>query len=115
MEVNIRQATVADAQGVVDVLNSVIQEGGLTALYPVFSVEQEEAFIHGLGPRSVMYVAELENTILGVQTLEPLAPYTRSMDHVAVMGTYVYRNYRQHGVGSQLTDRSLAYAPGALT
>ena len=52
MEVNIRPATAADAQGVVDVINSVIQEGGLTALYPVFSVEQEEAFIQGLGPRS---------------------------------------------------------------
>ena len=110
MEVNIRPATAADAQGVVDVINSVIQEGGLTALYPVFSVEQEEAFIQGLGARSVMYVAEVDSTILGVQTLEPLAPYTRSMDHVAVMGTYVYRNYRQHGVGRQLTGRSLTFA-----
>jgi GNAT superfamily N-acetyltransferase len=32
------------------------------------------------------------------------------MDHVAVMGTYVYRNYRQQGVGSQLTERILAFA-----
>jgi L-amino acid N-acyltransferase YncA len=110
MEVSIRPARITDAQGVVDVINSVIQEGGLTALYPVLTVGQEEAFIQGLGPRSVMYVAELAGSILGVQTLEPLAPYTRAMDHVAVLGTYVYRNFRQQGVGSRLTERSLAYA-----
>ena len=110
MEVNIRPAMVTDAQGVVDVINSVIQEGGLTALYPVLTVEQEEAFIQGLGPRSVMYVAETGDAILGVQTLEPLAPYTQAMDHVAVMGTYVYRNARRQGVGSRLAERSLSFA-----
>jgi L-amino acid N-acyltransferase YncA len=110
MELNIRPATATDAQGVVDVINSVIQEGGLTALYPVLTVEQEEAFIEGLGPRSVMHVAELAGNILGVQTLEPLAPYTRAMDHVAVMGTYVYRTYRQRGVGRELTRHTTAFA-----
>jgi L-amino acid N-acyltransferase YncA len=110
MEVNIRPATVADAQGVVDVINSVIQEGGLTALYPALTLAQEQAFIQSLGPRSVMYVAEIEGTILGVQTIEPLAPYTQAMDHVAVLGTYVYRNYRQQGVGSQLAERTFAFA-----
>jgi L-amino acid N-acyltransferase YncA len=110
MEVNIRPAGVTDAQGVVDVINSVIQEGGLTALYPTLTAEQEETFIQGLGPRSIMYVAELAGTILGVQTLEPLAPYTRAMDHVAVLGTYVYKNYRQQGVGSRLAERTMTFA-----
>jgi len=95
---------------VVDVINSVIQEGSLTALYPTLTAEQEETFIQGLGPRSIMYVAELAGNILGLQTLEPLAPYTRAMDHVAVLGTYVYRNYRQQGVGTQLTERTMAFA-----
>ena len=40
MEVRIRRARVTDAQGVVDVINSVIQEGGLTALYPTLTVKQ---------------------------------------------------------------------------
>jgi L-amino acid N-acyltransferase YncA len=110
MEIKIRPATVADAQGVVDVINSVIQEGGLTALYPTLTLEQEERFIASLGPRSIMHVAEIEGTILGVQTLEPVAPYTRAMDHVAVMGTYVYRNYRQRGVGRRLAERTMAFA-----
>jgi GNAT superfamily N-acetyltransferase len=110
----IRQATVRDAQGVVDVINSVIQEGGLTALYPTLTVEQEERFIRGLGPRSAMFVAESDSgtggSILGLQTVEPFAPYTRAMDHVAVIGTYVRRDYRRQGVGQLLFDRTLALA-----
>jgi ribosomal protein S18 acetylase RimI-like enzyme len=110
MEVTIRRARVTDAQDVVDVINSVIQEGGLTALYPTLTAQQEEAFIQDLGLRGVMHVAELAGSILGVQTLEPLAPYTRAMDHVAVLGTYVYKNYRRQGVGTQLTDQTMAFA-----
>jgi ribosomal protein S18 acetylase RimI-like enzyme len=110
MDVTIRRVTVNDAQGVVDVINSVIQEGGLTALYPALTLEQEEAFITGLGPRSVMFVAETSGAILGVQTIEPFAPYTRAMDHVAVIGTYVYRNFRRKGVGRQLVDSTLRFA-----
>jgi len=110
MDVKTHRATVNDAQGVVDVINSVIQEGGLTALYPTLTVEQEEAFIAGLGPRSAMYVAEISGAILGVQTIEPFAPYTRAMDHVATMGTFVYRNYRRRGVGRKLMEASLEFA-----
>jgi GNAT superfamily N-acetyltransferase len=110
MDVAIRQGTIQDAQGVIDVINSVIQEGGLTALYPALTVEQQESFIEDLGPRSAMFVAEIAGTIFGVQTVEPFASYTRAMDHVAVMGTYVYRNYRRQGVGRLLAEHTLGYA-----
>jgi GNAT superfamily N-acetyltransferase len=98
----------------VDVINSVIQEGGLTALYPPLTVEQEERFIRGLGPRSVMFVAEVDSEtgrrIAGLQTLDPFASHTRAMDHVAVIGTYVSREYRKQGVGQMLFGRTLAFA-----
>jgi GNAT superfamily N-acetyltransferase len=111
----IRQATVRDARRVVEVINSVIQEGGLTALYPTLSVEQEERFIRGLGPRSALFVAESDSsgaggTLLGLQTVEPFAPYTQAMDHVAVIGTYVHRDHRRRGVGQLLFDRTLNFA-----
>jgi GNAT superfamily N-acetyltransferase len=32
------------------------------------------------------------------------------MDHVAVMGTYVYRTYRRRGVGRELTRHTMAFA-----
>jgi len=110
MDVAIRQATVSDAQGVLDVINSIIDEGGLTSLYPALTLEQEEAFIEGLGPRSAMLLAQVGNEILGVQTIEPFAPYTQAMDHVAIMGTWVYRNFRRQGAGSQLFAAALQFA-----
>jgi L-amino acid N-acyltransferase YncA len=109
MDVKIHRATASDAQGVVDVVNSVIQEGGLTALYPTLTVEQETEFIQGLGPRSAMFVAETSGAILGMQTVSPWAPYTRSMDHVAELGTFVYRNFRRRGVGRALMEKTLEF------
>ena len=109
MDVTIRRATVDDAQGVVDVINSIIEEGGLTALYPDLTADQESAFIEGLGPRGAMFVAEVSGEILGVQTIAPYASYTQAMDHVASIGTYVYRNLRRRGVGRRLFGQTVGF------
>lgn len=110
----VRQATVRDAPGVVNLINSVIREGGLTALYPTLSVEEEERFIRGMSPRSVMFVAETDSetggTIVGLQTIDPYAMYTRAMDHVAEIGTFVHRAYRRQGVGRLLFEHTLSFA-----
>lgn len=110
MDVTIRRATPDDAQGIVDVFNSVIEEGGLTSMYPTLTVEQERAFIEGLGPRSALFVAETMDTIVGFQTIEPFDPWTRAMDHVAIMGTQVYKGFRRQGIGRQLAEASLTFA-----
>jgi GNAT superfamily N-acetyltransferase len=110
MDVKIHRATANEAQGIADVINSVIQEGGLTAFYPPLTVEQEEAFIEDLGPRSAIFIAEVSGAVLGVQTIAPFAAYTRAMDHVAELGTYVYRNFRRRGVGRKLMEASLDFA-----
>jgi GNAT superfamily N-acetyltransferase len=106
----IRQATVRDAPDVVSVINSVIQEGGLTALYPPLTVEQEERWIRGLGPRSAMFVAETDGAILGLQTIDLYAPYTRAMDHVAEIGTFVLLQHRREGIGRLLFEHTLSFA-----
>jgi GNAT superfamily N-acetyltransferase len=95
---------------VVQVINSVIREGNLTALYPEFTVAQEEAFIGQLGPRSAMFVAELDGAILGAQTIDPFATYTQAMAHVATLGTYVHSDFRQKGIGRKLMAATLDFA-----
>jgi GNAT superfamily N-acetyltransferase len=110
MDVTIRRATVSDAQGIVDVINSIIEEGELTSLYPALTLEQEESYIEELGPRGALFVAELSGEILGVQSIEPYATYTRAMDHVASIGTYIYRNLRRRGVGRRLFEATLGFA-----
>ena len=110
MDVQIRRATVNDAQGIVDVINSVIQEGGLTAIYPTLTVQEEEAYIQGLDERSAIFVAEISGAILGLQSIDPFDPYTQAMNHVATMGTWVYRNFRGRGVGTQLFAETLRFS-----
>ncbi len=110
MNLQIRRATMNDARAVVGLINSIVEEGELTSIYPALTLEQEEAFIAGLGPRSAIYLAEASDALLGMQAIEPFAPYTRAMDHVGVVGTFVYRDYRRQGVGSQLLERTLHFA-----
>ena len=110
MDLRIRRATMHDARPMVDLLNSIIAEGELTSIYPALTVAQEEAFIAGLGPRSAIYLAEARGALLGMQDVEPFAPYTRAMDHVGVVGTFVHRDHRRQGVGRRLLERTLRFA-----
>ena len=110
MNWTIRRATTEDAQGIVEVINAIIEEGELTAMYPALDVEQEKATIEGLGPRSALLVAEAEGEIVGVQAVAPFAAHTRAMDHVAVLNTFVRYDVRRQGIGSQLVKAALDWA-----
>lgn len=110
MDITIRRGTLDDARGIVDVVNSIIEEGGLTSIYPALTLQRGEALVKGLDPRSAIFVAEVSGAILGVGTIEPFARYTRAMDHVAVTRTFVYRNFRRRGVGHQLIKAMLDLA-----
>jgi L-amino acid N-acyltransferase YncA len=106
----VRRADLADAAGLAAVLNSVIAEKRCTALTGTWTAESEQAFLQGLGPRSEIFVAEVEGRIVGFQVLEPFVTYTSTMDHVVHLGTYVYAGFRGRGIGQRLAETSLAFA-----
>ncbi|MGD8625271.1 MAG: GNAT family N-acetyltransferase [Anaerolineae bacterium] len=106
----VRRDDLADAAGVAGVLNGVIAEGRYTALAGDWTAEAEMAFLQGLGPRSEVFVAEVDGRIAGFQVIEPFVRYTPTMDHVAHMGTYVLAEYRGRGLGRRLAGATLAYA-----
>jgi len=110
MDITIRKARPQDGPQVAELINSVIDEGGLTALYPKLTAGQATEYIQNLGPRSIMILAELEGAVLGVQMVEPFATYTRAMDHVATLRTFVHRNFRRQGVGRKLIEATMAFA-----
>jgi L-amino acid N-acyltransferase YncA len=105
-----RRDDIADAAGIAEVLNSVIAEGRYTALSGHWTPEAEQAFLQSLGPRSEIFVAEVEEHIVGFQVLEPFVTYTSTMDHVAHFGTYVRSDFRGQGIGKQLVAATLAFA-----
>ncbi|MCB5358477.1 GNAT family N-acetyltransferase [Vibrio lentus] len=106
MSLTIREVTVKDAQGIIDVLNPIIIEARYTILDQTFTVDEEKAFIESFPKRGVFSVAVNEATsqLLGFQNVEPFATYTKAFDHVGIIGTYVDANSRGQGVAKQLFD-----------
>jgi L-amino acid N-acyltransferase YncA len=106
------QAPVAesDAAGIARVLNNVIAEKRHTALTGHWTAEAESDFLRSLASRSELFVAEAEAGIAAFQVIEPFVAYTRTMDHVAQMGTYVHSDHRGLGIGRRLARQTLAFA-----
>jgi len=106
----VERQDLADAAGVAGVLNSVIAEKRYTSISGYWTPEAELAFLQGLGPRSEVFVAESEGAIVGFQVIEPFAAYTSTMDHVAILGTYIRSGFRGRGIGRRLARATMAYA-----
>lgn len=106
----VQRDRLADAAGVAHVLNEVIAEGSYTALAGEWTAEEEQAFLQAMGPRSELFVAQIQERIVGFQVTEPFVTYTPTMDHVAHWGTYVLAAYRGKGIGRRLADASQQFA-----
>ena len=110
MDIKIRPVTLDDAEGVLEVLNSVVRERKHSSFNRILTVEEERQFIASLGERSGFFVAELDGRIIGFQTIEPFATYTSAMNHVGIIGTFVHADFRGQGIGRQLAEASFKFA-----
>lgn len=110
--IRIRAVTPDDAEGVLAVINPIIEARCYTVFDAPFTVEAERAFIAGFSSRGIFNVAvdEADGRIVGLQNLEPVVNYTRAMDHVASIGTYVDLDRRRCGIASRLFGASLPAA-----
>ncbi len=104
MEVTVRDVEPADAEGLVRVLNPIIESRRYTALDTTFDVETERDYVIDFSERGVWKVAvrEPDLAIVGFQVLEPYATYTHAFDHVGTLGTYVDLNLRRQGISRRL-------------
>ena len=112
MDLCIRAATPDDAQGIIDVLNPIIEARTFTALDTPLTLDEERGFIEAFPDRGIFHVAVAQSTgvVTGFQSLEPFGSYTRAFDHVGVMGTFVDLARRRLGVARQLFDATLRAA-----
>jgi L-amino acid N-acyltransferase YncA len=104
--IRIRPVQVEDAEGIVRVLNPLIESGDHTVLDQPFTVDQERDFIRNLSMRAVFHVAQRDpgDLILGFQNVEPFATYTETFAHVGVIGTYVDPSGQRQGIGRLLFE-----------
>jgi L-amino acid N-acyltransferase YncA len=103
-DISIREVRPDDAAAVARILNRIIEAGTFTVFDAPFSVEAERAYIERLPVRGVFLVAEraADGRIVGFQSMEPFAAFTRAFDHVGVLGTYVDLDERRQGIASRL-------------
>ena len=104
MDLTVRDVEPDDAEGIVRVLNPIIESRRYTVLDTPVNVETERDYIIDFSERGVWKVAvrQPDQTIVGFQVLEPYASYTHAFDHVGILGTYVDLDLRRQGIARQL-------------
>jgi L-amino acid N-acyltransferase YncA len=107
-----RAAYPDDAAAIVGILNPIIEAGTFTAFDTPFSVDAEREYLTSFPPRGVFQVAlrASDRQMVGFQSMEPFANFTRAFDHVGVLGTYVALASRRQGVATRLFEATLAEA-----
>jgi L-amino acid N-acyltransferase YncA len=112
MDLTIRDAKPDDAEGIVGILNPIIEARRHTAFTEPFSAAVEREYIVNFPSRGVWKVAawQSDGRLVGFQVLEPFATYTRAFDHVATLGTYVDLAQRRQGIATALFAATLAEA-----
>ncbi len=104
MDLRVRNVRPDDAEQVIEIINPIIEAGIYTAFDTPFTVGQERRYIEALPERGIFLVAEQPQggRLVGFQSMEPFADYTRAFDHVGTMGTYVRLSLRRRGIARAL-------------
>jgi len=110
MKITIRRATTEEAEDLSAIWKVVCAERIYTAVNHPFTPEQERAYIASLSDREGIFVAEVDDRIVGFQSLDHWADYTDSFDHVGVMGTIILPEWRRQGIGHRLAQCTLNFA-----
>jgi L-amino acid N-acyltransferase YncA len=107
-----RPARLDDAEAIVAILNPIVETGTFTVFDAPFTVEAEREYLAAFPARGVFQVAvrESDGRVVGFQSMEPLACYTRAFDHVGVLGTYVAADSRRQGVATRLFEATFGVA-----
>ena len=77
-----------DAEGIVAILNPIIEAGVYTVIDGPLTASAERDFIRTCVPRGVFHVAidAGDGALVGFQIAQPIATYTHAFDHVCDMG-----------------------------
>ena len=112
MDLVVRPVEPGDAEQLIGILNPIIAAGAYTVFDTPFSVQVEREYIEQFPERGLFLAAVEPKTgrIIGFQSMEPFASYTRAFDHVGVLGTYVAENYKRKGVARRLFLATFAAA-----
>ncbi|MBI5033574.1 MAG: GNAT family N-acetyltransferase [Chloroflexi bacterium] len=109
-QILIRRATPDDAASINSIWQVIAAEKIYSAIDKPFTIEEERAYIQSLSEREGVFLAEIDGSVIGFQSLDLWARSIHSMDHVGQLGTFALSAWRKHGVGNALAQHTLAFA-----
>jgi ribosomal protein S18 acetylase RimI-like enzyme len=110
MQTTIRRATPDDADSISAIWDIICAERVYTAINQPFTPQQERDYIASLSDREAIFLAKVNDRVVGFQSLDLWAKYTDSFDHVGVLGTFVLPKWRRKGIAYQLAEHTLDFA-----
>lgn len=118
IEIEIREATPADAAALIEHLKALAAEPGINIpLAPdevTVTLDEERDRIEGFtdNPRALMLVAVRGNELLGELTVRGIS-IRRAVAHVATLGMSVRADARGQGIGKVLLEDAIAWVADA--
>jgi L-amino acid N-acyltransferase YncA len=110
MQINIRKAIIKDAKAISDIWKIICGEQIYTAVNQPFTPKQMRNYLQSLSYREGIFIAIINDSIVGFQSLDMWAKYTDSFDHVCVIGTFILPKWRCQTIGSHLANYTFDFA-----
>jgi L-amino acid N-acyltransferase YncA len=105
MIITVREVRLEDAEGIINVLNPIIETKKYSAMVRRLTLERQQNYMQHFPEHGIFHVAVDESeTIVGLQSLEPIATYTTAFDHVGEIGTFVDLTLRGQGISKKLFE-----------
>jgi len=88
----------------------ICEERIYTAVNRPFTPEQVSSYIQSLSDREGIFIAIINDLIIGFQSLDMWAKYTDSFDHVGAIGTFLLPKWRGMKISTQLANYTFEFA-----
>ena len=108
IQANIRHATIEDLPAIVDVYNQAIRSKFATGDTEEYDVESRTEWFQKFDPDDYpIYVAEVDDHVIGYSTLSPYRSGRKAMKKIAEISFYIDYSHHGKGIGSALINQAL--------
>lgn len=106
----IRNATLDDNIRITEILNQAIEAGNATAILKTFKPgERVEWLQEHLGEKYVVFVAEIDDRVVGWLSLSPYRKGRQAFKHLAEITYYIDYDYHHKGIAKALYEKAIEH------
>jgi len=108
--IKIRRAKLADNVRITDILNQAILAGNATAILNTFEPEDRLEWLQEhSGEKYVVFVAELDNKVVGWLSLSPYRKGRQAFNHLAEITYYIDYDHHRKGIAAALYEKAVEH------